>query len=106
MRSSAGTTKKILGNAEVNLDETQYCRSTRCSEKLEKAGTVDFNNTPHGRWGQGPGNVDPRFPAGLPFPRCSVCLTNYHQCKLLEQRQSYILHESKGISVAKAHTVF
>ena len=25
-------------------------------------------NTPHGRWGQGPGNVDPRFPAGLPFP--------------------------------------
>ena len=25
-------------------------------------------NTPHGRCGQGPGNVDPRFPAGLPFP--------------------------------------
>ena len=25
-------------------------------------------NTPHGRWGQGPGSVDPRFPAGLPFP--------------------------------------
>ena len=24
-------------------------------------------NTPHGRWGQGPGSVDPRFPAGLPF---------------------------------------
>ena len=23
---------------------------------------------PHGRWGQGPGSVDPRFPAGLPFP--------------------------------------
>ena len=25
-------------------------------------------NTPHGRWGQGPGSVNPRFPAGLPFP--------------------------------------
>ena len=25
-------------------------------------------NTPHGRWGQGPGSVDPRFPAGLSFP--------------------------------------
>ena len=25
-------------------------------------------NTPHGRWGKGPGSVDPRFPAGLPFP--------------------------------------
>ena len=25
-------------------------------------------NTPHGRWGQGPGSVDRRFPAGLPFP--------------------------------------
>ena len=25
-------------------------------------------STPHGRWGQGPGSVDQRFPAGLPFP--------------------------------------
>ena len=25
-------------------------------------------NTPHGRCGQGPGSVVPRFPAGLPFP--------------------------------------
>ena len=24
-------------------------------------------NTLHGRWGQGPGSEDPRFPAGLPF---------------------------------------
>ena len=38
------------------------------SEKLEKAGTVDFKRIPHGRRGQGPGSVDPRFPAGLPFP--------------------------------------
>ena len=35
-----------------------------CQKKLEKAGTVDFKNTP----GQGSGSVDPRFPAGLPFP--------------------------------------
>ena len=25
-------------------------------------------NTLHGRWGQGPGSDNPRFPAGLPFP--------------------------------------
>ena len=25
-------------------------------------------HTRHWRWGQGPGGVDPRFPAGLPFP--------------------------------------
>ena len=25
-------------------------------------------NTPYGRWGQGPGSVDPRFPAGSAFP--------------------------------------
>ena len=39
------------------------------SEKLEKAGTVDSKkNTPRARWGPGPGGVDTRFPAGLPFP--------------------------------------
>ena len=40
------------------------------SEKLEKAGTVGFKKHPArcGRWGQGPGSVDRRFPAGLPFP--------------------------------------
>ena len=26
-----------------------------------------IKDTPHERWGQGPGSVDPRFPAGLPF---------------------------------------
>ena len=25
-------------------------------------------NTPHGRWGQGSGSVDPKFAASLPFP--------------------------------------
>ena len=40
--------------------------------KRKKAGTVDFKNHPSrkdpGRWGQGPGSVDLRFPAGLPLP--------------------------------------
>ena len=27
-----------------------------------------LKNTPHGRWGQGPGSVGPRFLAGWPFP--------------------------------------
>ena len=36
------------------------------SEKLMKAGTVWFQKTPRTEgWGQGPGSVDPRFPAGL-----------------------------------------
>ena len=36
-------------------------------------------NTPRGRWGPGPGSVDPRFPAGFAFPGarkpriCSIC---------------------------------
>ena len=46
----------------------QYLQETAGSEKLEKAGTVDSKNTSHRRWGQGPGSVDPRSPAGLPFP--------------------------------------
>ena len=29
---------------------------------------MSVESTPHGRWGQGPGSVDPLFPAGLPFP--------------------------------------
>ena len=31
------------------------------SDKLEKAGTVNLKNTLHGRCGQGPKSVDPRF---------------------------------------------
>ena len=30
--------------------------------------SISKKTSPHGRWGQGPGSVDPRFPAGLPFP--------------------------------------
>ena len=37
-------------------------------------------NTPHRRWGQGPGSVDPRFPAGLPFPvPGDVCVALFQQ---------------------------
>ena len=35
------------------------------SRRLELSISKD---TPHVRWGQGPGSVDPRFPASLPFP--------------------------------------
>ena len=56
-----------------------FSKQKRPPEKftLDKAGTVDFKNTPHGRGGPGPDSVDPRFPADLPFPvpksqNCSV----------------------------------
>ena len=38
------------------------------SENSRRLELLISRNTPHGRWGQGPGNVDPRFPADLPFP--------------------------------------
>ena len=39
------------------------------SEKLEKAGTVDFEKHPAQEgWAKVQGSVDPRFAAGLPFP--------------------------------------
>ena len=39
------------------------------SEKLEKAGTVDFKKQPARKVGtRSPGKVDPRFVAGLAFP--------------------------------------
>ena len=42
-----------------------FSRIQKNSRRLELSIS---KNTPHGRWGQGPGSVDPRFPAGLPFP--------------------------------------
>ena len=43
------------------ISETPKKNSRRLELSISK-------NTPHGRWGQGPGSVDRRFPAGLPFP--------------------------------------
>ena len=37
----------------------------KTSRRLELSVLKDI---PHGRWGRGPGSVDPGFPAGLPFP--------------------------------------
>ena len=37
-------------------------------KKLEKAGTVDFKKHPARKVGTWSGSVDPRFPAGVPFP--------------------------------------
>ena len=45
--------------------QTLFCSNHKNSRRLE---LPISKNTPHGRWGQGPGSVDPRFPAGLPFP--------------------------------------
>ena len=42
-----------------------HISSQKSSRRLELSIS---KNTPHGRSGQGPGSVDPRFPAGLPFP--------------------------------------
>ena len=40
------------------------------SEKLEKAVTVNFKNTPHGRWDKVPGSVDrPKVRGKFTFPR-------------------------------------
>ena len=47
---------------------TKKKRKQTLLRKLERAETVDVESAPHGRWGQCPGSVDPRFPAGLPFP--------------------------------------
>ena len=50
--------KKDVEHGKWNPDQKN---SSRLELSISK-------NTPHGRWGQGPGSVDPRFPAGLPFP--------------------------------------
>ena len=48
-----------------NVRSTKHLQFQKNSRRLELSIS---KNTPHGRWGQGPGSVDPRFPAGLPFP--------------------------------------
>ena len=52
----------LAGSSQVPLRAQIIQKSSR---RLELSIST---NTPHGRWGQGPGSVDPRFPAGLPFP--------------------------------------
>ena len=39
-----------------------------CRARFPLQGHRFLKNTLHGKWGQGPGSVDPSFPAGLPFP--------------------------------------
>ena len=60
---------------EAREEESTELRSQRASQivaffqKSSRRLELSISkNTPHGRWGQGPGNVGPRFPAGLPFP--------------------------------------
>ena len=41
--------------------------TAKCVRNSRRLELSISKNTPHGRRGQGPGSVDPRFPAGLPF---------------------------------------
>ena len=49
---------------------SENCSATSvlCQKNSRRLELSISQNTPHGRWGQGPGSVDPRFPAGLPCP--------------------------------------
>ena len=56
--------RKLLASRGLPL-----IRETKDTQKNSRRLELSISkNTPHGRWGQGPGSVDPRFPAGLPFP--------------------------------------
>ena len=65
-RQAMEAARCFLSHCE-HANRRQPCPSLK-SEKVEDAGTVDFKKHPHGRWGQGPGNLNPRFLAGLSFP--------------------------------------
>ena len=50
-------------------DIKEYLNQRRTNQKNSRRLELSTSkNTLHGGWGQGPGSVDPRFPAGLPFP--------------------------------------
>ena len=46
---------------------TSFC-STLHQKNSRRLELSISKNTLHGRWGQGPGSVNPKFPSGLPFP--------------------------------------
>ena len=52
---------RLIASSVRDLVATDQKNSRRLELSISK-------NTPHGRWRQGPGSVDPRFPEGLPFP--------------------------------------
>ena len=58
------TDQLVFALLEVVSQGLQYV-DQKNSRRLELSIS---KNTPHGRWGQSLGRVDPRFPAGLPFP--------------------------------------
>ena len=71
-----GTPEKLPGNPWIAVEFHSERTSGEVASKLpgkfgETSSRLELSiskNTPHRRWGQGPGGVDPRFPAGLPFP--------------------------------------
>ena len=62
----------LLGSWFVSQGRGQkFARTSRESSRKRGVFLVlcqKNSRRPHGRLGQGPGSVDPRFPAGLPFP--------------------------------------
>ena len=61
-----GQTRNYRQFSQISADfRLQLEIAQKNSRRLE---LLISKNTPHGRWGQGPGSVDPRFPARLPFP--------------------------------------
>ena len=56
------------GKREGALFTINVCGSILGAENSRRLELSISKSIPHGRWGQGPGSVDPRFPAVLPFP--------------------------------------
>ena len=62
--------RPLLGGSDITaIKEVWLNMNQKSSRRLELSIS---KNTPHGRWGQCPGSVDPRFPAGLPFPASEI----------------------------------
>ena len=62
-RTQWGSVSSLLRDSALKTVFRPFLQ--KCSRRLELSIS---KNTPHRRWRQGSGSVDPRFPAGLPFP--------------------------------------
>ena len=53
---------------QASVQGPHWARALVTQENSRRLELSISKNTQHRRWGQGPGSVDPRFSAGLPFP--------------------------------------